>query len=109
MIEHFKTGSLEGFGCEKLNFAISAAGALIHYLRETQKSALEHITAINIFNIHNYMLIDQATVRSLELVRSSEGEHRNSLLDLLDLSQTSIGARRIREWILKPLIDINSI
>ena len=55
------------------------------------------------------MLMDQATIRSLELVKSSEGERKNSLLDLLDLSQTAMGARRIREWILKPNIDIHLI
>jgi len=109
LIEHFKINSLEGFGCEDLILAVSAAGGLISYIHETQKSSLDHISAVNIFNIHNFMLIDQATVRSLELVQSSEGERRNSLLGLLDLSQTSMGARRIRELILKPLIDINSI
>ncbi len=109
LIEHFKTASLEGFGCEDLKLAVSAAGALIRYLHETQKSALEHISTINTFNVHNYMLMDHATVRSLELVESSEGGRKSSLLDLLDLSQTPMGARRIREWILKPLIDINSI
>ncbi|HAK37531.1 MAG TPA: DNA mismatch repair protein MutS, partial [Nitrospina sp.] len=109
LLEHFKTGSLEGFGCEDLRLAVSAAGALIRYLHETQKSALEHISTINPFNVHNYMLMDHATVRSLELVESSEGGRKSSLLDLLDLSQTPMGARRIREWILKPLIDINSI
>lgn len=109
LIEHFKTSSLEGFGCEDMKLAISSAGALIQYIHKTQKSALEHIRTINVFNIHSYMLMDQATIRSLELVKSSEGERKNSLLDLLDLSQTAMGARRIREWILKPNIDIHLI
>jgi len=109
LIEHFKTGSLEGFGCENMKLAISSAGALIQYLYKTQKSTLEHISAISVFNIHNYMLMDQATIRSLELVESSEGGRKNSLLDLLDSSQTAMGARRIREWILKPNIDIHLI
>ena len=109
LIEHFKTGSLEGFGCESMKLAISSAGALIQYLRKTQKSTLKHISAINVFNIDNYMLMDQATIRSLELVKSSEGERKNSLLGLMDHSQTAMGARRIREWILKPHIDINLI
>ena len=109
LIEHFKTSSLEGFGCEDMKLAISSAGALIQYLHKTQKSALEHISTINVFNIHSYMLMDQATIRSLELVKSSEGDRKNSLLDLLDLSQTAMGARRIREWILKPNIDIHLI
>ena len=65
LLEHFKTGSLEGFGCEDLKLAVSAAGALIRYLQETQKSALEHINRIATFNVYNYILLDHATVRSL--------------------------------------------
>ena len=109
LLDHFKTGSLEGFGCEDLKLAVSAAGALIRYLQDTQKSTLEHINTITTFNVQNSMLLDHATVRSLELVQSSNGERKNSLLDLLDLSQTPMGARRIREWILKPLIDLETI
>ena len=109
LIKHFKTQSLEGFGCENMNAAISSAGALIQYLEETQKSAMEHITTLTLFPIHNYMAVDQCTLASLELVQSSEGSRKNSLLDLLDLSETSMGARRIREWILKPLIDAEII
>ena len=109
LVNHFQTSSLEGYGCETLSLAISAGGALIRYIQETQKSALKHVSTINIFNVHNFMLMDQATVRSLELVKSSDGERKNSLLDILDLSQTSMGARLIKEWLLKPLIDINFI
>ncbi len=109
LVEHFKTQSLEGFGCENMKAAISSAGALIHYLRETQKSPLDHITALTPFPIHDFMALDQCTLTSLELVQSSEGTRKNSLLDLLDLSLTPMGARRIREWILKPLIDAEKI
>ena len=109
LVEHFKTQSLEGFGCENMKAAISSAGALIHYLRETQKSPLDHITALTPFPIHNYMALDQCSLTSLELVQSSEGTRKNSLLDLLDLSLTPMGARRIREWILKPLISSEKI
>ncbi len=109
LVEHFKTQSLEGFGCENMKAAISSSGALIHYLRETQKSPLEHITALTPFPIHNYMALDQCTLTSLELIQSSEGVRKNSLLDLLDLSLTPMGARRIREWILKPLINSEKI
>ena len=109
LVEHFKTQSLEGFGCENMKAAISSAGALIHYLRETQKSPLDHISALTPFPIHNYMALDQCSLTSLELVQSSEGTRKNSLLDLLDLSLTPMGARRIREWILKPLISSEKI
>lgn len=109
LVGHFKTQSLEGFGCENMKTAVSSAGALIQYLQETQKSNLEHITTLTLFPIHNYMALDQCSLASLELIQSSEGTRKNSLLDLLDLSQTSMGARRIREWILKPLIDEEKI
>ena len=69
-----------------MNQAVSAAGALIHYLHETQKSALEHINSITPFFIHDYMVLDQTTLSSLELIQSSEGTRKNSLLNLLDES-----------------------
>ncbi|NIP99051.1 MAG: DNA mismatch repair protein MutS, partial [Nitrospinaceae bacterium] len=109
LVEHFKTHSLEGFGCEDLRYAVSAGGALIRYLRDTQKSALKHINSIFTFHIHHSMLLDPTTVKSLELVQSSEGVRKNSLFHLLDLSQTPLGARRIRDWILNPLIDRDAI
>ena len=109
LLNHFKTQSLEGFGCETMNQAISAAGALIHYLHETQKSALEHINSITPFFVHDYMALDKTTVTSLELIQSSEGTRKNSLLSLLDESCTPMGARRIRDWIIKPLVDKEKI
>lgn len=109
LLKHFKTQSLEGFGCESMNQAVSAAGALIHYLHETQKSALEHINSISPFYVHDYMALDQTTVTSLELILSSEGTRKNSLLSLLDESCTPMGARRIREWIIQPLVDSQKI
>lgn len=109
LLNHFKTQSLEGFGCETMKQAISAAGALIHYLHETQKSALEHINSITPFSVHDYMALDKTTVTSLELIQSSEGTRKNSLLSLLDESCTPMGARRIRDWIIKPLVDKEKI
>lgn len=109
LLEHFKTASLEGFGCEQLKMAVSAAGALLRYLRDTQKSALEHINSLSTFNLHNYMLLDQTTVKSLELVQSSQNNRKGSLIDILDLCHTPMGARRIKEWLLKPLVDKTAI
>ncbi len=109
LLEHFKTVSLDGFGCAGLKYAVCAAGALLYYLRETQKSALKHITAVTPFSIHHAMMLDPTTVKSLELVQASDGGRKNSLLDLLDLAQTPMGSRRIKEWILKPRIDRKTI
>ena len=109
LTDHFKTHSLEGFGCENLKNAISAAGALIRYLHDTQKSALQHVNTLSTFNIHSYMWLDQATVNSLELVKSSDGDRKHSLLGLLDETCTPMGARRLKEWILKPLVDRTAV
>jgi len=109
LLEHFKTQSLEGFGCENLPRASIAAGALIQYLQETQKTALNHINTLSAFNVNNYMMLDQATAKSLELASASDGSRKNTLLDLLDLSKTPLGARRIKDWILKPLINQSEI
>ncbi|GIS85283.1 MAG: hypothetical protein CM1200mP16_15830 [Nitrospina sp.] len=92
-----------------MEYAISAAGALIHYLHETQKSALEHINSISPYYIHDYMALDQSTITSLELIQSSEGTRKNSLLGLLDECCTPMGSRRVREWIIKPLINSEKI
>ncbi|NIQ00555.1 MAG: DNA mismatch repair protein MutS [Nitrospinaceae bacterium] len=105
LTEHFKTHSLEGFGCESRHLAVSAAGALIRYLCDTQKSALQHINTLSTFNLDSHMWLDPATIDSLELVRCSDGNRKHSLLDLLDECQTPMGARLLRDWILKPLVD----
>lgn len=109
LTDHFKTHSLEGFGCEHLKNAVSAAGALIRYLYDTQKSAVQHVNTLSTFNIDSYMWLDQATVNSLELVKSSDGERKHSLLGLLDETCTPMGARRLKEWILKPLVNRTAI
>ncbi len=109
LLNHFKTQSLEGFGCEGMDQAISSAGALIHYLHETQKSALEHINSISPYYIHDYMALDHTTIKSLELIQSSEGTRKNSLFSFLDECCTPMGSRRVREWIVKPLIDSGKI
>ncbi len=105
LLEHFKTQSLDGFGCSHLPLAICAAGGLIHYLNETQKTSLQHINRLNTVHLNDFMLLDEATVHSLELVRSSSGERKHSLLGLLDQTFTPMGARIVREWILKPLVN----
>jgi DNA mismatch repair protein MutS len=107
--DHFETSSLEGFGCEQLNGAISSAGALLQYVKETQGSELAHINALSTYNPHNYIALDQATIRSLELVQNSDGKRSGTLLNLLDTTKTPMGARKLKEWILKPLLDSRQI
>ncbi len=102
--KHFGVTSLDGFGCGDLNSGICAAGAIIQYLNETQRTSLAHVERIEKFVDADYLLIDRATKRSLELVETMRGgERRGSLLWVLDRTVTPMGARLMREWLLSPL------
>jgi DNA mismatch repair protein MutS len=110
LTEHFRTTSLAGFGCETLKTAINAAGALLLYLRETQKSDLSHITRISPLNHSGYLIIDDSSRRNLELTETLIGGQREgSLLSVLDHTATPMGARLLRRWLLFPLQDQEQI
>jgi DNA mismatch repair protein MutS len=102
--DHFGTRSLEGFGCEGLGPALGAAGALIGYLKETQKTAIGHIRKIEPFAGERHLILDSTTRRSLELVDTMRGSGtEGSLLDVLERTATPMGARLLKRWILTPL------
>jgi len=104
LCEHFNVFSLDGFGCEDLPAGISAAGALMRYLNETQKQKAQHITSINTHSVSDYMILDADTQRNLELIRSMrDGSSRGTLIDILDETLTPMGGRKIRRWLLQPL------
>ncbi len=104
------TLNLEGFGCEELKLATSAAGAILHYAQQTQKSAIEHIHRLRVYSLKDYMALDAATQENLELVRSSrEGSRKNSLLGVIDHTVTASGSRRLKQWLLHPLLDLADI
>ncbi|MFH1192275.1 MAG: DNA mismatch repair protein MutS [bacterium] len=110
LCEQFKTQGLEGFGIQDLKIGIKAAANLVMYLRETQKTQLTHLNRISLYNPSDFMVLDEATIRNLDLVynyqqRSKEG----SLLNVLDKTATGMGARMLRQWILHPLLDIAKI
>lgn len=106
----FGTSSLAAFSVSGHNGAISAAGALIEYLKETQKHALKNIDGIRFISSESYMKLDNAAIRNLELVKTlGEGKKYGSLLWLLDKTKTSMGARLLSSWILSPLADEKSI
>ncbi|MBI5183629.1 MAG: DNA mismatch repair protein MutS [Nitrospinae bacterium] len=110
LIDQLKTISLDGFGCEGMPLAISSGGALIHYIKETQRSSLSHINRIIVYNVKDYMNLDSSTVKNMELVvRGIDGSRKGSLIELLDLTVTAMGGRRLKDWILKPLLDIERI
>ena len=104
LLQHFKTLSLEGFGCEHMPAAICAAGALIYYLNETQKQEVEHILTLHTYTISDFMILDADTQRNLELTASiRDGSSKGTLLEVIDNTTTPMGARKLRQWLLKPL------
>jgi DNA mismatch repair protein MutS len=110
LTEHFHTTNLVGFGCETYTTAINAAGALLLYLRETQKSELDHIKQISPLNNTGSLIIDDASRRNLELTETLIGGRREgSLLAIIDLTATPMGARLLRRWLLFPLQNRESI
>ena len=103
--EHFKVGSLEGLGLGDYDCGVIAAGAVLQYLYETQKSTLDHLTTIVPYVTGNYMVLDSSTRRNLELLETMrEKQKRGSLLWVLDKTRTAMGARLLRAWIEQPLI-----
>ena len=108
--EHFAVESLQAYGCEDRQLAISAAGAVLHYLYQTQMSALRHISHLTYYERSDYMQLDSQTVRNLELLSSlQDGQRQSSLLGVIDQTVTAAGARLLREWLLKPLLKVKEI
>ena len=110
LMEHFKVGALVGLGLEDYATGIIAAGAVMQYIYETQKSTLEHITNITPYSTGQYMVIDTSTRRNLELVETMrEKQKRGTLLWVLDKTKTAMGARLLRACIEQPLIHRDEI
>jgi DNA mismatch repair protein MutS len=116
LAEHFKVQSLDGFGCRSLSAGIAAAGAVLRYVQESQPAAgLDHIARIVVRRRSDTMRLDAATIRNLELVRplhvpeSGASGAGTTLLSVLDRTVTAMGARLLRECILRPLLDCSAI
>jgi DNA mismatch repair protein MutS len=99
------THDLAGFGCKELPFAIIAAGALLDYINETQRTALPHITSIQTEFSDDGIILDAASRKNLELEESLHGGQKNTLIAVLDKTATSMGSRLLRRWLNKPLKD----
>jgi DNA mismatch repair protein MutS len=110
LTEHFKVSSLDGFGCEGIKLGISAAGAILAYLKQTKRSLLSHIRKISPFLEEKTMFLDANTIRNLELVSPlREGGKAHTLFALLNRTKTAMGARLLRNWIIQPLLDMDGI
>jgi DNA mismatch repair protein MutS len=108
LLKHFDTHSLKGFGVEGLSAGIVAAGAVLHYLKETEHPNLQHITALQRIEQNDYLWMDKFTIRNLELL-SSPMENGQTLLKVLDNTCSPMGARLLKRWMVFPLKDINKI
>lgn len=110
LLEHFGTHSLEGFGCQDAGVALGAAGAILHYLKETQKTSLKHIAKIQKYETNNRVIMDRATQQSLELTQTIRNKNREgSLLGALDQTKTPMGARLLKDWVISPLKNHDEI
>ncbi|MEJ2174050.1 MAG: DNA mismatch repair protein MutS [bacterium] len=105
LLETLGTASLAGYGCEDLSLALGACGALLEYARSTQGQALAHITAVRAERAGDYLRLDAATRRNLELTETLRGEPAPTLFSLLDRGATGMGSRLLRHWLHHPLRD----
>ncbi|QXE91645.1 DNA mismatch repair protein MutS [Geomonas subterranea] len=106
----FKGASAETLGCHTLPVALLAAGAVLHYLVDTQKGNAPHVTGIIPYNQNQHLLLDESTRRNLELTQTiSDGKRKGSLLGLMDRTVTAMGGRKLKQWINYPLMDQEKI
>ncbi len=106
LLKHFGTHSLKGFGIEALSTAIIAAGAILHYLKDTEHPNLGHITSIQRIDKDDHLWMDRFTIRNLELFG---GDGQNTLLKVMDNTVSAMGARLLKRWIIMPLNNISKI
>jgi DNA mismatch repair protein MutS len=109
LLEHFNLASLDGLGAEGQSLSISAAGALIHYLRDSQLASIGKVATLRFFEPSDFMKLDASTVANLELVHTMDGSKKGSLLSFIDLTRTGMGARLLKSWLLLPLLDLNEL
>ena len=108
LLKHFQTHSLKGFGVDDLKNGLIAAGSVIHYLKDTEHSHLQHITSLQRIDRDDFLWMDRFTIRNLELVYGNT-EGNQTLLSVLDNTASPMGARLLKRWIIFPLKDIHKI
>lgn len=106
---HFKTRDLAGFGIEDLPLATAAAGAILQYLNDTQRTALPHIRSLRVEPLDDAITIDAASRANLELERNLQGGTEQTLASVLDSTVTGMGSRNLRRWIHRPLRDVQAL
>ena len=105
----FQSKSLQGFGCEHLNAGLGAAGCLLEYAKLTQQASLPHINSISCLQPSDYVHLDAASRRNLELDQNLSGERTNTLLSVIDRTATAMGSRMLSRWLNQPICDIDQL
>ena len=103
LCKQFNVLDLGGYGCNEQPLAISAAGAVLQYVKDTQKSALPHINGLRLHQHDEYLLIDSVSRNNLEIEQSTQGQKMHSLIGVLDKAVSSMGARHLRSWLAQPI------
>jgi len=107
---HFNVKNLSSFGLNDLPVAVEASGLLLGYLKETQKTSLDHLLTLSRYALENFMVLDHATIRNLEIFQNAwDFSTQGSLLEIIDKTHTAMGGRLLRKWLLMPLINQNQI
>jgi len=109
LLTRLRTTTLDGFGLAGRDLAVAAAGALLHYVEETSRLSLDIITGIQFFEDTDFLKLDTESVANLELVQGLDGGKKHTLLRVLDFTVTHMGARRLKSWILRPLMNRHRI
>jgi DNA mismatch repair protein MutS len=109
LLAHFQASTLDGFGIKDLPVAVRAAGSIIQYLKETEVAALSLLTGLRVYSLDEFMMLDSATRRNLELTETLRGGTKGSLLGVLDLTVTPMGKRLMGQWVSQPLLDVKRI
>jgi DNA mismatch repair protein MutS len=109
LLSHFQVSSLDGFGLSDKPLAVRSAGSILQYLRDTEPAGLQLLYGLRVYSLGEFMTLDAASRRNLEITETLRGDVKNSLLGVLDQTITPMGKRLLRQWIGQPLLDANSI
>jgi DNA mismatch repair protein MutS len=109
LLAHFQSSTLDGFGMGNNSLSIRSAGAILHYLKETQPDALHLLTSLRTYSLNEFMTLDAPTRRNLELDETLRGERHGSLLGTLDHAITPMGKRLMHQWVSQPLLQVEKI
>jgi len=110
LLNQLKTRSLEGYGCEDKNVSVSAAGAILSYIQDTQLQEVKHLSRIEYYSLDKHLILDDTSCRNLELINNIRNNGKSgTLIEVIDKTITSMGARLLKKWIRYPLLNKNDI